>query len=205
MSRKETWIKIYRGIMESAVWEDNLRFKAWMYILLEASYADRSKYHRGNLIQLKRGDCFTTLRTMAKTVGCDPKTAKRILEQFRDDGMITFRTVPGMYTVIHVDKYRDFQGSSDAEVHTESHTESYTDDHTDDYTERNTESPYHKNIKKDKKERKEKDPAAPDGGPDGYGPKPDGWTDKDEEDFLMMYEDNDWKTRQAWWDYWKED
>ena len=78
--------------MDSAVWEDNLRFKAWMYILLEASYADRTKYHRGNLIQLKRGDCFTTLRTMAKTVGCDPKTAKRILEQFRDDGMITFRT-----------------------------------------------------------------------------------------------------------------
>ena len=41
------------------------------------------------------------------------------------------------------------------------------------------------------------------GGSDGKGEIPEGWTEQDEEEFQMMYEDNDWKTREAWAEYWK--
>ena len=62
-----------------------------------------------------------------------------------------------------------------------------------------------RNIKNIKKEIERVEPATapPDVGPDGYGEVPDGWTEQDESNFLMMYEENDWKTRKAWAEYWK--
>ena len=35
------WIKIHKKIMKSAIWQDPLRLKAWMHILLSANYEDK--------------------------------------------------------------------------------------------------------------------------------------------------------------------
>lgn len=187
--RKATWIKVYRGIMNSAVWDDNMRLKAWLYILLETNFADKMTYNYGRAIKVKRGQCLTSLRRIGKMVGCEPKTAKRILEQFRDDDMITFETVPGQYTLVNVLKYKDFQSDNPpkgyTDDYTDDHTDDYTNDYTDDITVDHTDDIQHKkdkNVKKGKKEKNIPDP--PSGGPaDPWawgGPKPARWNDDDE-------------------------
>lgn len=180
--------------MNSSVWEDDKRLKAWIYILLETSYADRTKYVHGQNIKIKRGECFTSIRAMAKSIKCEPKTARRILEQFAEDGMINFKIVPTIGTLITPLKYKDFQSGNLPDDYTDDLTDDITNDLTDDYTDDTTddltddlyESPHHKKDKNtNKKDKKgKKTPAPPSGGPaDPWawgGPKPARWNDDDE-------------------------
>lgn len=210
--RNATWIKVYRGIMNSSVWDDDKRFKAWMYILLETTYHKRSKYYRGSRIQLERGDCFLTIRTMAKAIGCEPKTIKKILSEFEQDGMIVQKSVPYRYTVLKVVKYEMFQGEKIPEDYAEDYTEDYTEDHTDNHTEDYTEdhaddhadSPHHKKDKKDKKDQESIPPSPWTGGADEYGPAPDGWDDEWEKDFMEDAWQNPGCTRAEWYEDWKD-
>ena len=204
--KKATWIKLYRGIMNSAVWDDNMRFKAWVYILLETNYADKMTYDHGRAIKVKRGQCLTSIRKIGKMVGCEPKTAKRILEQFQEDNMITFEIVPGQYTLITVLKYRDFQAEEPPHDYTDDLTDDTTDDYTDnlteDYTDDTTDDltddlqhKKYKNIKKGLKKKNDSPSPAGAGSAivrkvDGGGDMPDGWTQKLEDLFAETYEKN---------------
>lgn len=198
--RNATWIKLYRGIMNSSVWDDDKRFKAWIYILLETSYGDRTRYQHGRQVKLKRGECFTSIRGMAKAIGCEPRTVKRILGQFEEDGMINYKIVPGLGAFINPLKYEDYQSGNITDDITDSTTDDTADDITDDITDDYTDStaddfidgiamtPHHKKYKKSntKKEKKEKNtPAAPSSAPEDEmwawgGPKPKRWTEDDE-------------------------
>jgi hypothetical protein len=214
--KKATWIKIYRGIMNSAVWEDNMRLKAWLYILLETNFADKMTYDHGKAIKVKRGQCLTSLRKIGKMVGCEPKTARRILEQFRDDDMISFEIVPGQYTLVNVHKYKDFQSDNPpkgyTDDYTDDHTDDYTNDITDDYTDDHTDDIQHKNNKNVKKGKKGKeDPVPPEGGPDPDpwawgGPKPSRWNEDDERSWQndQSNPNNPRMTRMEIWKFWGE-
>lgn len=204
--RKNTWIKIYRGIIDSPVWEDDKRLKAWLYILLETTYRARTKYYRGQYIKLQRGDCFVTIRSMSKAIGCVPRTIRRILDQFQDDGMISYEIVTGMYAIIKPINYEAFQsgklsdGITDDTTDdiTKSTTESITDDTTESITDGIAKTPHHKKVNKDKKEnKKNKNTPSPAGAGSaivrkvkGGGDMPDGWTQKLEDLFAETYEKN---------------
>lgn len=148
-------------------------------------------------------------------VGCEPKTAKRILEQFRDDDMITFEIVPGQYTLVNVLKYKDFQSDNPpkgyTDDYTDDHTGDYTEDYTDDITDDHTDDIQHKNDKNVKKGKKEKNiPDPPEGGPDDPwawgGPKPKRWNEDDEWSWKndQSNPDNPRMTRMEIWKFWGE-
>lgn len=216
-NRDDTWIKLYRGIMNSSVWEDDKRFKAWIYILLETSFGKRTRYIHGRQVKLERGECFMSIRGMAKSIGCEPKTVKRILGQFEADGMINYRIVPGFGAFINPLKYKDYQSGDMSNVLTDDTTDDYTDDltydlpndTTDDLPDDHYQSPHHKNDNKNntKKEKKEKEapPVAPEGAPDAYGAPPPGWDEACEKQFQEDAPQNPGKTRQDWWDFWMAD
>ena len=208
--------------MNSAVWDDNMRFKAWVYILLETNYADKMTYDHGRAIKVKRGQCLTSIMKIGKMVGCEPKTAKRILEQFQEDNMITFEIVPGQYTLITVLKYRDFQAEEPphdytddltddtTDDYTDNLTEDYTDDTTDDLTDDLQHNKY-KNIKKGLRKKDDSPSPSPEGSAvikkiDVGGPMPEGWNQKLEDTFAENYEVNyknnpEEATRQDWYDF----
>lgn len=221
MSRKKaTWIKLYRGIVNSAVWDDPLRLKVWLYILLETYFQDSETCKRGRYIKVKRGQCLTSLREISQKCNCTPKTVQRILRQFRDDlGMITYQIFDRRYTVITVNKYKEFQGKNSPEGYTDDytddHTEDYTHDHTDDYTEDTQRASLYKNDIEDNKNAIKNQKNSPSPSPEGSavikkidagGPMPEGWNQKLEDSFAENYEanykiDKEENTRQAWYDF----
>lgn len=117
------WVKLHRSIMESAVWSDPLRLKAWIYLLLTVNYEDKEWFHRGQLIKLKRGQRIASIKSLSQAWGCSEKTVRKILEQFTELGMIKTETVIGKYTGITVIKYKVFQDQGQGEVTGEDITE----------------------------------------------------------------------------------
>lgn len=202
---KARWIKLYSKIMDSAVWSDPVRLKAWIYILLNANYKDKEWFKNGQVVKVKRGQFVTSIRKLAIAWGCSKDTTRRILKQLQDLRMIRYESATLRYTLITVIKYEVFQDGKgvvcDSDEDSDKDSDRYTDKDTDEDSDK-TQLRNIKNIKKDK-EIKEENPVPADAGPDGYGEVPEGWTDDDEEQFHMMYEDNNWKTRRAWAEYWK--
>ena len=205
--KKQQWIKLYRSIKDSAVWSDPLRLKAWIDILITANYKDNEWFQNGQPIKVKRGQFVTSIRKLSTDWKCSRDTVRRILKQFEELHMIRHEIRPGKYTLITVIKYEVFQDSKEVVSATDEDTEQDTDKYTDKATDKDTDTTQLrivKNIEKEKKDKEPPPPEPPDVGPDGFGEIPEGWTEQDEEEFKMMYEDNDWKTRKKWAEYWKE-
>ena len=109
MSEQKGWIKIHKKIIDSAVWSDPLRLKAWIHILISANYEDKEWFANGRLVQIKRGQLVTSIRKLKEAWGCSERTVRRILKQFEDLGMIKVQTPFKRYTLLTVVKYSDFQ------------------------------------------------------------------------------------------------
>ena len=206
MSEKR-WIKLYKGIMDSAVWSDALRLKAWIHILLSANYKDKDWFKNGQIVKVRRGQFVTSMRKLSLEWKCSRETARRILEQFTELGMIRHKVVTGKYTVITVVKYDDFQGSKNVYCDTDEATDQSTDQSTHKATDQSTDLARHKNNKNIKKDKNNKDtpPVAPWGAPDAYGAPPPGWDEACEKQFQEDAPQNPGKTRQDWWDFWMAD
>jgi hypothetical protein len=121
--------------------------------------------------------------------------------------MIRYECATLRYTLVTVIKYEVFQDGNVVGCDTDKDSDKDSDWYTDKDSDKDSDATQLRIIKNNKKENKSKEPtppAPPDVGPDGYGEVPDGWTEQDEKEFHMMYEDNNWKTRKKWAEHWKE-
>lgn len=109
MSEQKGWIKLHKKLLNSAVWSDNQRLKAWIHILLSANYEDKEWFANGRLIQIKRGQFVTSNRKLQEAWGCSTNTVSGILKQFAEMGMIKVECPNKKYTLITVVKYSDYQ------------------------------------------------------------------------------------------------
>jgi len=109
MSEQKGWIKIHKKIIDSAVWSDPLRLKAWIHILISANYEDKEWFANGRLVQIKRGQLVTSNRKLQEAWGCSTNTVTRILQQFAEMGMIEVEKPYKRYTLLTVVKYSNFQ------------------------------------------------------------------------------------------------
>ena len=156
---KPSWIKLHRKLVNSSVWMDSSRLRIWIYILFETNFADGSGYYHGRLVKVKRGECITSLREIAKTCFCTTKTAKRVLDQFQEDGMLTYKSLVGWYTLIKVTNYKAYQSKKSPKGNIDDHINDYIDDYIDDYNDDNNDDTLIRN--KNYKEEKEVYTASP--------------------------------------------
>lgn len=148
------WIKLHRSIIESAVWSDPLRLKAWIDLLLRVNHEDKELFRGGEFIKIEKGQCITSGRKLADAWGCSVKTARKIIDQFAELGMVRRHSRQGRYTVLTVVKYGIYQGSGRTDYHTDYHTEDNTDYHYEVNTEDNTDYLQTRMKKNDKNELK---------------------------------------------------
>lgn len=144
------WITLHKKIMDSAVWTDDKRLKAWIHILLNANFEDREQFYRGKVRTIKRGQFPTSNRALQEAWGCSTNTVNRILKQFAELGMIEYETPDNMYTLITVVKYDVYQGrgyskrDSDGDTERDIDRDTYGD--SDEDTDRDTDGVHNNNI-----------------------------------------------------------
>lgn len=189
------YLKIFRRMVYWE-WYTDVNTKAlFLHCLIMANWKPGS--WKGK--PYKRGQFYTSLPSLAKETGLTIKQVRTALAHLKETGEVA-DSISGksrLITVLSFDKYQ-YEGQDEGQdkvTKKGSMRAALGQDKGSRY--KNI-----KNIKKDK-EIKEENPVPADAGPDGYGEVPEGWTDDDEEQFHMMYEDNNWKTRRAWAEYWK--
>jgi hypothetical protein len=82
------WIKLHRQIREHWIWQDPIKFKWWVDILLTVNHKD-SKVNLGNqLYECKRGQTILSLQGWADRWKVSKDTARNFLKLLEKDNMI---------------------------------------------------------------------------------------------------------------------
>lgn len=153
------YMKIWRGIWENDLFTSGKRFddrSAWLWLLFQANY----KVHnfttkRGTSITVKRGQLFTSVRSLAAIFKWNERTVMRFLYNIKTMGMIDYCTTRDG-TLITLVNYNKYNGSSDeeseeynAEYNAECNTE-HNAEYNAEYIRFNKGNNENKGIKKEK-------------------------------------------------------
>lgn len=105
----EGWIKLYRNLREHWIWEDPVKLRWWIDMLLQANHHDKKVALGNEIILIRRGSFHTSELKLAKRWCTSKKSARTFLDLLQSDGMINMvKSFKG--TTIEVSKYGDYQG-----------------------------------------------------------------------------------------------
>lgn len=107
---QDGWIKCYRSIMDSAVWDDEWLVKLWLWCLLRANHQRRN--FKG--VDIERGQFVTGRMSAADELGVSPSKWYRGMERLVSLGCIT-TTANSSWTTVTVCNYGVYQDTSDDE------------------------------------------------------------------------------------------
>lgn len=109
------WIRLYRAIRKHWLWEDAIKLKWWIDILLQANHQDRKVLIGNELMNIERGSFHTSIIKLSDRWQVDRKTVKKFLEVLEKDGMITLKTSK-KGTTLKVSNYEGYQGNSEVQI-----------------------------------------------------------------------------------------
>ena len=143
---KEGWILLHRKIQDSDIWTGNEPFdmrSAWIDLLLMANHTDRKIIVDYKLVEVKRGQIYTSVRKLAKRWGWSKNKALKYLLGLESLQMIT-KDSDTKRTLLTIENYDLYQGARDTNGTQTGH-------------ERDTGMPQTNNYKRIKKNDKKKD------------------------------------------------
>ena len=146
------WIRIYRKIRESAIWNNNEPFdyrSAWIDLIMEANVKPNTFIYKGQTITVKRGEYYTSIRKLSNRWHWSKDKVNRFLKVLIKLDMVRKHKEVRCATLLTIVNYNDYQYKTD------SNKDSNKDKHKD--SDKDTD----KSLYKKDKERKEKESAAP--------------------------------------------
>lgn len=118
----EGWVKLYRNIQEHWIWQDPIKLKWWLDILLLANHKD-NKFLLGNsLMEVGRGEFHTSELKLAERWKVSKKTVRSFLKLLENDNMISLKKSK-KGTTIKVSNYNAFQAKNETQGTTEDTTQ----------------------------------------------------------------------------------
>lgn len=105
----ETWIKLYRRVQKSDIW--NMRaeyFKIWCYLLMSANHYPTTKNVRGVDIVIDVGEVFTSQERIAIDTRTTKQVVRACLKWCSENALIVSRKCSDA-THITICKYKDLQ------------------------------------------------------------------------------------------------
>jgi hypothetical protein len=107
--RNTGFIALHRSIQEHWVWEDPLKLKWWLDIIMTVNHTDAKVNIGFKLMDCKRGQSLNSLQTWAKRWRVDVSTVRRFLKLLQNDQMIITENVlkTTRITVCNYDGYNN--------------------------------------------------------------------------------------------------
>ena len=117
MAHNSNWIKLYRQIFDSQIWNVKEPFdirSAWIDLILLANHKDGKVIISGELIKVPRGAHFTSVQNLGARWKWSIKRVRGYLKLLEKAEMVT---VEGTHrgTLITIVNYDDYQGRGQAE------------------------------------------------------------------------------------------
>lgn len=114
---EQGWIKLHRCIRSSWVWNDKPfnRGSAWMDLIMMVNHEDKKIIFNGNLTEVKRGSCITSIRKLGERWGWSNKKIKLFLDQLKLDEMITYESNTKR-TLVTIENYSLYQSKETPKI-----------------------------------------------------------------------------------------
>ena len=118
--KSKGWILLYRSIRDSWIW-DKKPFdpaRAWIDLILDANHDDGKVFTGAELIKIKRGQDWVSVRSLAERWGWSKDRVRKFLKTLESDSMIRINTTP-FGTLLTIVNYGNFQDRQDSKRDTE--------------------------------------------------------------------------------------
>ena len=140
------WLKLYRSILDSAVFQDAEVLKVWIWLLCNVAFEQHDTICYGKVISLKPGQIATGRKKISQCTDLNENKVYRALTALKILGNIEIKSTNkySIITVVNWDKYQDENGKRTAN---EQQTNSKT---TTEEQQDNSKRTQHKNGKKEK-------------------------------------------------------
>lgn len=143
------WLKLYRSILDSAVFQDAEILKVWIWLLCNVAFEQHDTICYGKVIHLKPGQIATGRKKIAQCTDLNENKVYRALTVLKSLGNIEIKATNkySIITVVNWDKYQDEnvkKTSSEQQNNSKTTTEEQQD---------NSKRTQHKNGKNGKKEK----------------------------------------------------
>ena len=106
------WLKLYRSISDSAVFQDAEVLKVWIWLLCNVAFEQHDTICYGKVIHLKPGQIATGRKKIAQCTDLNENKVYRALNTLKSLGNVEIK-VTNKYSVITVanwDKYEEENG-----------------------------------------------------------------------------------------------
>ena len=143
------WLKLYRSILDSAVFQDAEVLKVWIWLLCNVAFEQHDTICYGKVISLKPGQIATGRKKISQCTDLNENKVYRALTALKSLGNIEIKSTNkySIITVVNWEKYQDENGKRTAN---EQQTNSKT---TAEEQQDNSKRTQHKNGKNGKKEK----------------------------------------------------
>ena len=111
MADFNTFIKLHRSILDSAVFSDAEVLRLWIYLLCKASVDDRQIIFDGRVIDIKKGQLITGRKKLAEHLNTTESKAYRSLKLLQKLGCVDIK-VNNRFSLVTLVNWGKFQGAT---------------------------------------------------------------------------------------------
>ena len=106
------WLKLYRSILDSAVFQDAEVLKVWIWLLCNVAFEQHDTICYGKVITLKPGQIATGRKKIAQCTDLNENKVYRALNALKSLGNIEIKATNkySIITVVNWDKYQEENG-----------------------------------------------------------------------------------------------
>ncbi|MGB5856520.1 MAG: conserved phage C-terminal domain-containing protein [Oceanisphaera sp.] len=110
-NKRSGFVLLYRSVQDAPFKQHPERFCVWIHLLMEAGFETTEVTFNRNVIRRRRGQVVTSARQLAAACGVTEDSARRSLEHFKQEGMVTLFTKRGArgYSLVTLANYDDYQ------------------------------------------------------------------------------------------------
>lgn len=122
------WVKLHRSIQSHWIWDDPVKLKWWLDLILMANHQEKKILINGDLTTIGIGERHTSESKLAERWNVSRNTVRKFINLLEKDGMISVKKSRQNGTTYKVINYNVYQGFSEEKKHqTEQRTEQQKD------------------------------------------------------------------------------
>lgn len=110
-NRRSGFVLLYKSLKEAPFYRDPVRKALWLHLLLEAAHERCEVSFNGNRLLIQRGQVVGSARSLGEACGISEDSARRSLDAFEQEGMISRSSKQGTrgYTLVTLLNYDPYQ------------------------------------------------------------------------------------------------
>lgn len=104
----ETWIKLYRKILKSPIWENEKALKVWIWCLIKATYVQKIQLVGQQKVLLEKGQFVFGRNKASQELQMSESTVYRYINLLKELKMINIKS-NNKFSIITIEKWEDYQ------------------------------------------------------------------------------------------------